>query len=78
MTRLLRTLVAIAALALVPSALAAVELKDVDASSYPTVRVTVVAPTLSKEPPALTEDGRSVVGFSAQNLARAKSVGSWS
>lgn len=74
MTRLLRILVTIGALALAPTALAGVELKDVDTSGYPTMRMTVVTPTQSKKPPALTEDGRPVVGFSAQNLARAKSV----
>ncbi len=45
-----------------------------DASDYPTLRVSVVTPTPSGTAPVLRENGGPVTGFQAENLARAKSV----
>jgi tight adherence protein B len=53
---------------------AALSLRGVDTSGYPTVRVTLVAPVASSTPPTLTENGTRVVGLQAVNLAAAKSV----
>jgi tight adherence protein B len=74
--RLLQTLlvVAVAALLAPLAATASVSLRNVDASGYPTVRATVVAPVASDQPPALTENGQKVLDLTAQNLASAKSV----
>jgi tight adherence protein B len=65
--------VGLAALAAVSSATAAVQIAGIDTSAYPEVRVTVVAPAGSGRP-ALRENGAPVIGFSAANLASAKSV----
>jgi tight adherence protein B len=52
-----------------------VTLRGIDTSSYPTVRVTVVAPVAATAaPPTLTENGNAVVGLHATNLASTKSV----
>jgi tight adherence protein B len=74
--RLLQTLlvVAVAALLAPLAATASVSLRNVDASGYPTVRATVVAPVASDQPPTLTENGQKVLDLTAQNLASAKSV----
>jgi tight adherence protein B len=71
-----RTLTAALVAALVaPSAAgAALSLRGVDTSSYPTVRATLVAPVAAEAPPTLTENGQRVVGLHAANLASAKSV----
>jgi tight adherence protein B len=53
---------------------ASISLRGVDASGYPTMRATLVAPVASDRAPTLTENGRSVVDLTAQNLASAKSV----
>jgi tight adherence protein B len=52
---------------------AATHIRSVDATGYPRLRVTLVAP-LASTTPKLTENGRSVVGYSAVNLGRTKSV----
>jgi tight adherence protein B len=67
-------LVALAALALVPAASGAgsVEVRHVDAQSYPAMSVTVTAPP--NRAPALRENGHKVVGLKAENLGRRKSV----
>ena len=46
----------------------------VDTSGYPSVRVTVVTPQPADTAPKLSENGQSVIGFSAKNLGREKSV----
>ena len=74
MRGMLRILLTFWALAAVPAAGAALEIRAVDASAYPVVHALVVAPTLSPQPPALTENGQPVAGFSALNLARSTSV----
>jgi tight adherence protein B len=53
---------------------AALSLRAVDTSGYPTVRATLVAPVAADAPPTLTENGRRVVGLQAVNLASTKSV----
>jgi tight adherence protein B len=76
MRRLSPTILALAALFLVavPLAGAAVELKGVDASAYPTVRMSVVTPAPTAHAPRLLENGGPVNGLLAENLGRAKSV----
>ena len=46
----------------------------VDTSAYPSVRVTVVTPQHDAKAPRLSEDGQPVVGFTAKNFGREKSV----
>jgi tight adherence protein B len=58
----------------VASAHAGVEVRGVDASAYPTVRLKVVTSAPSLKPPSLRENGRVVSGLRAENLGRAKSV----
>ena len=75
MRRLSPTLVALVfALLFAGVASAAVELKGVDASAYPTVRMSVVTPAPTPQAPRLLENGRPVNGLLAENLGRAKSV----
>jgi tight adherence protein B len=64
----------LAALVLVPAAFAAGEVKDVDSSGFPRMRVTVVAPSPSGVPPTLTQNGDPVAGLTATNLGASKSV----
>jgi len=75
--RALRLFIAAVAAALVVpvAAGASLSLRGIDTSSYPTVRVTVVAPVAATAaPPTLTENGNAVVGLQATNLASTKSV----
>ena len=65
--------IVLAALAIVPSALAVVRIGAVDTSNLPDVRATLVGP-LGAATPTLTENGRPVVGYSAVNLAREKAI----
>jgi tight adherence protein B len=59
----------------VPSAAgAALSLRRVDLSGYPTVRATVVAPVAADAAPTLTQNSHKVVGLQAVNLASTKSV----
>jgi tight adherence protein B len=75
MRRLFPTVLALAAAFLFAGAASAgVELKGVDASAYPTVRLNVVTPTPTAQAPRLLENGRPVNGVLAENLGRAKSV----
>ena len=67
-------LLAVAALLAPVAASAGVTLRGVDASGYPTVRATLVAPVSSDQAPTLTENGRSVIDLTARNLASTKSV----
>jgi tight adherence protein B len=64
----------LAALVLVPAAFAAGDVKDVDSSGFPRMRVTVVAPSTSSTPPSLTQNGDAVAGLSATNVGASKSV----
>ena len=64
----------LAALAVPATASASLVLRHVDASSYPTIRATLVAPVPAEAPPTLTENGRRVVDLRASSLASAKSV----
>ncbi|MFL5947456.1 MAG: VWA domain-containing protein [Gaiellaceae bacterium] len=72
--RRLLTAAVVAALAVPVGADASLKLRGVDASGFPTVRVTVVSPVAASAPPTLTENGRRVVGLNAVNLASAKSM----
>jgi tight adherence protein B len=64
----------IAALVLVPAALAAGEIKAVDTGGFPRVNVTVVAPSTTSTPPELRQNGAAVAGLTATNLGSSKSV----
>jgi tight adherence protein B len=65
---------AVVALAAPLAATASVNLRNVDASGYPTVRATLVAPVASAQPPTVTENGHKVVDLVATNLASQKSL----
>jgi tight adherence protein B len=71
--RALAALVAVGALVLPGSALAATDLQA-DASTYPTVRLTFVGERQFGAPPVVTENGERVGDVTATNLGRAKSV----
>ena len=64
----------VAALALASSAGASVEIRGLDTSEYPAVRLTVVSSKPVATKPALAENGRVVTGLEAQNLGQAKAV----
>lgn len=65
----------LAALLVVSPARATVHLRQqVDASTYPTVRATVVTGRPTSTAPVPTEDGRSVTGLQTVNLGNSKSV----
>jgi tight adherence protein B len=72
--RLISAGLAIAALALPVTAAAEVELRAVDSSSYPAIRAAVVTTKPSGAPPIVTENGQTVTGLQATNLARGKCV----
>ncbi len=76
LARTTRILVAalLAAFAVPGAAGAALSLRRVDLSGYPTVRATVVAPVAADAAPTLTQNGHKVVGLQAVNLASTKSV----
>jgi tight adherence protein B len=66
--------IALAALAVAPSALAGgVRIQSVDASGFPAVRVTFVAP-FGAAKPSLTENSLPVTGYTAVNLGRQKAI----
>jgi len=64
----------LAALVLVPAAIAAGEVKSVDTGEFPRISVTVVAPSTTSTAPGLTQNGAPVAGFTATNLGASKSV----
>ncbi len=64
----------LAALALSSSAGASVEIRGLDTSGYPAVRLTVVSSQPIAIKPALAEGGRVVTGLEAENLGREKAV----
>jgi tight adherence protein B len=66
--------IALTFLALPAAAAAAVQVRGVDASSYPTIRATVVTSKVSRTPPVVTENGRPVVGVTAATLANGTST----
>jgi tight adherence protein B len=70
----LPSLLAGLALALAPAALGATEIRGVDTSAYPEIRLTVETATPSPAPPEVRENGTPVAGATAENLGRAKSV----
>ncbi|HLB19529.1 MAG TPA: type II secretion system F family protein [Gaiellaceae bacterium] len=60
-------------LAVPAAAAAAVQLRGVDATSYPTIRASIYTPTGGGRP-ALWENGTPVAGFQAQNLGSVKAI----
>jgi tight adherence protein B len=52
---------------------AATHIRSIDATGYPVLHVTLVAP-LASPTPRLTENGHAVVGYGAVNLGRTKSI----
>jgi tight adherence protein B len=66
--------ISLIALLLPASTGAAVQLRGLDASSYPTIHASVVSPAGAGTMPAISENGRPVAGFQAQNLGRAKAI----
>jgi tight adherence protein B len=71
-----RALALLVALCLVApaTALAATQVRDVDTSEYPTIRLTVVAGVESSSPPTLRENGGAVAGLRTSNLGASKSI----
>ena len=65
---------ALTVLVLPAAAAAAVQLRGVDASAFPTIRASIVTSAVSAHPPIVTENGRTTVAFEATNLAHGKSV----
>jgi tight adherence protein B len=66
--------VLVTGLALVPAAGASVEIRGLDTSGYPSVKLIVVSSKPVAIKPALAENGRVVSGLDAENLGQAKSV----
>jgi tight adherence protein B len=60
-------------LAVQAAAGAAIQLRGVDATAYPTIRASVYTPAGNGRP-ALWENGTAVVGFQAQNLGSVKAI----
>ena len=60
-------------LAVPAAAGAAVQLRGVDATAYPTIRASIYTPSGGGRP-ALWENGTPVAGFQAQNLGRVKAI----
>src|SRR5712691_10120300 len=75
MSRLRLAVVGLAFILLaVPAAAgAAIQLRGVDATAYPTIRASIYTPTGGGRP-ALWENGTPVAGFQAQNLGSAKAI----
>ena len=76
MKRTLLSAVALVAVVVpgVAGAAGGVRITAVDTSAFPSVRVTVVTPSSTSRPPGVTEDGKRVIGLTAKNLGREKSV----
>jgi tight adherence protein B len=66
--------VLVTGLALVSAAGASVEIRGLDTSGYPSVKLLVVSSKPVAIKPALAENGRVVSGLDAENLGQAKSV----
>jgi tight adherence protein B len=67
-------LAALAALSFPLAAGASVDIRGLDTSGYPLVRLTAVSSKAVSVKPALAENGRPVIGLEAQNLGQAKAV----
>jgi tight adherence protein B len=72
--RLVAAGLALTVLALPVAAAAAVQLRGVNASAYPTVSASVVSPAGASVAPAISENGRPVAGLEEQNLGRVKAI----
>ena len=72
--RLLAAGLALTLLVLPAAAAAAVQLRGVDASAYPTIRASVVSPSGASVAPTITENGLPVAGLQEQNLGQAKAI----
>jgi tight adherence protein B len=64
----------VVALALPAAALGAGEVKQLSSTHFPTIEVTVLAPSTSATPPTLLENGDPVGGLNARNLGDRKSI----
>jgi tight adherence protein B len=73
-SKLALVVLALAALTLPTAASAAVRVRGIDTSNYPTIRATVVSSAGPSFRPAVTEDGTAVTALDALNLANSKSV----
>ena len=62
MRRLIPALLAAVALAAPAAAAASIQVKGIDMSGYPTIRLSVVTPGSLSEPPSLQENGARVAG----------------
>jgi tight adherence protein B len=69
-----RLVAGLAALVLVPSAGAALQIRQVDTSGYPQIGVTILSSKAARSAPVLAEDGAPVSGLALQNLGQAKSI----
>jgi tight adherence protein B len=65
---------AAACLVAVPAAEAGLRVQGLDATNFPTIRLTAVTSTQTATAPTLTENGRPASALTAENLGRAKSV----
>jgi tight adherence protein B len=74
MRRTIPVLLAVLALAAPAAAAASIQVKGLDMSGYPTVRLSIVTPGSLSAQPSLDENGARVAGYQAENLGRSKSV----
>jgi tight adherence protein B len=74
MRRLIPAFAAALALAAPAAAAASIEVKGLDTSGYPTIRLSVVTTGSLSAQPKLEENGAPVSGYDAENLGRSKSV----
>ncbi|MDX6370531.1 MAG: tight adherence protein [Gaiellaceae bacterium] len=65
---------ALVALVLPAATGAAVQLRGVETSAYPTIRASVVSASGARIAPVLSENGSAVAGLQMQNLGRAKAI----
>jgi tight adherence protein B len=72
--RLLILATALVALVLPAATGAAVQLRGVETSAYPTIRASVVSASGARIAPVLSENGSAVAGLQMQNLGRAKAI----
>jgi len=73
-SRFLLAAIALIALILPAATGAAVQLRGVETSAYPTIRASVVSTAGARVVPVLSENGSPVAGLQLQNLGRAKAV----
>jgi tight adherence protein B len=72
--RILILATALVALVLPAATGAAVQLRGVETSSYPTIRASVVSAAGARVAPVISENGSAVAGLQLQNLGRAKAI----